>query len=83
MCYTIDSQSSTILEPTFQKDQLHDPDDFFAAYEKFENTRKELKKQRGEDPNEPQIPTTARQRRPEMPRYYCKFAIPSLHFLFY
>ncbi|KAJ0790757.1 putative centromere protein C/Mif2/cnp3 [Helianthus annuus] len=62
------SQSSTILEPTFQMDQLHDPADFFAAYEKFENTRKELKKQRGEDPNESRIPTTARQRRPEMPR---------------
>ncbi|MFS7890021.1 hypothetical protein Hanom_Chr00s000006g01613871 [Helianthus anomalus] len=28
MCYTIDSQSSTILEPTFQTDQLHDPADF-------------------------------------------------------
>ncbi|XP_035830786.1 uncharacterized protein LOC118480178 [Helianthus annuus] len=62
------SQSTTILEPTFQMDQLHDPADIFAAYEKFENTRKELKKQRGEDPNEPQIPTTARQRRPEIPR---------------
>ncbi|MFS7976029.1 hypothetical protein Hanom_Chr10g00887691 [Helianthus anomalus] len=65
MCYTIDSQSSTILEPTFQMDQLHDPADFLQP---MRNTRKELRKQRGEDPNEPQIPTTARQRRPEMPR---------------
>ncbi|KAL8226156.1 hypothetical protein R6Q57_018713 [Mikania cordata] len=62
------SQPSTILEPIFQMDQLHDPEDFFAAYEKFENTVKELKRQRGEDPNEPKIPITARQRRPEIPR---------------
>ncbi|KAI3806878.1 hypothetical protein L1987_22796 [Smallanthus sonchifolius] len=62
------SQPSTILEPTFQMDQLHGPEEFFAAYENFENTIKELKRQRGEDPNEPKIPTTARQRRPEIPR---------------
>ncbi|KAI3670481.1 hypothetical protein L1987_87816 [Smallanthus sonchifolius] len=62
------SQPSKILEPTFQMDQLHGPEEFFAAYEKFENTIKELKRQRGEDPNEPKIPTTARQRRPEIPR---------------
>ncbi|KAD6118691.1 hypothetical protein E3N88_09962 [Mikania micrantha] len=62
------SQPSTILEPIFQMDQLHDPEDFFAAYEKFENTVKELKRQRGEDPNEPKISITARQRRPEIPR---------------
>ncbi|MFS7909660.1 putative centromere protein C/Mif2/cnp3 [Helianthus anomalus] len=68
MPFVFTNKSSTILEPTFQMDQLHDPADFFATYEKFENTCKELKKQRGEDPNEPQILTTARQRRPEIPR---------------
>ncbi|XP_076902341.1 centromere protein C-like [Bidens hawaiensis] len=64
------SQPSTIVEPTFKMDQLLDPEDVFAAYEKFENTKKELKRQRGEDPNEPKISTTTttRQRRPEIPR---------------
>ncbi|KAI7754954.1 hypothetical protein M8C21_026767 [Ambrosia artemisiifolia] len=61
-------QPSTVLEPTFQMDQLHDPEEFFAAYDKFENTIKELKRQKGEDPNEPIIPANARQRRPEIPR---------------
>ncbi|KAI3773375.1 hypothetical protein L1987_47902 [Smallanthus sonchifolius] len=62
------SQPSTNLEPVFQFDQLQDPEEFFAAYEKFVNTVKELKRQRGEDLNESIIPTTARQRRPEIPR---------------
>ncbi|XP_076920309.1 uncharacterized protein LOC143581391 [Bidens hawaiensis] len=62
------SQPSTIVEPTFKMDQLLDPENFFAAYEKFENTNKELKRLRGEDPNESKIPTTTRQRRPEIPR---------------
>lgn len=67
------SHPSTILEPTLQMDQLRelrDPEEFFAAYEKLENAKKEIRRQRGEDPNEPNVSTTTtvRQRRPELPR---------------
>ncbi|XP_024979141.1 centromere protein C-like [Cynara cardunculus var. scolymus] len=63
------SQPSTTLEPSFQIDQLQNPDDFYAAYEKFENTRKEMKRQRGgEDLNEVKISMDARRRRPEISR---------------
>ncbi|GJX05139.1 centromere protein C/Mif2/cnp3 [Tanacetum coccineum] len=63
------SDSSTILEPTLQMDQLRDPDEFFAAYERLENAKKEIRRQRGEDPNEAKVSTTTvRQRHPELPR---------------
>ncbi|PWA73460.1 centromere protein C/Mif2/cnp3 [Artemisia annua] len=67
------SHPSTILEPTLQMDQLRelrDPDKFFAAFEKLENAEKEIRRQRGEDPNETKVSTTTtvRQRRPELPR---------------
>ncbi|XP_023760869.1 centromere protein C isoform X2 [Lactuca sativa] len=62
------SQSSTILEPSLEIDHLQDPEEFFAAFEKFENTKKELKKQRGEDVDEVKTATTVRHRRPEIPR---------------
>nr|GEX13118.1 centromere protein C-like isoform X1 [Tanacetum cinerariifolium] len=63
------SDSSTILEPTLQMDQLRDPDEFFAAYERVENAKKEIRRQIGEDPNEAKVSTTTvRQRRPELPR---------------
>ncbi|CAH1442534.1 unnamed protein product [Lactuca virosa] len=63
------SQSSTILEPSLELDHLQDPEEFFAAFEKFENTKKELKKQRGgEDVDEVETATTVRHRRPEIPR---------------
>ncbi|XP_024971849.1 centromere protein C-like isoform X2 [Cynara cardunculus var. scolymus] len=63
------SQPSTVLEPSFQIDQLQDPEEIFAAFEKFENARKEMKRQRGgEDLNEAKVSTTARHRRPEIPR---------------
>ncbi|GKA56996.1 hypothetical protein Tco_0756068, partial [Tanacetum coccineum] len=67
------SHPSTIPEPTLQMDQLRDPDEFFAAYERFENAKKEIRRQRGEDPNETEVSTTTttttvRQRRPELPR---------------
>ncbi|KVH98032.1 hypothetical protein Ccrd_023776 [Cynara cardunculus var. scolymus] len=68
-CNTVDSQPSTVLEPSFQIDQLQDPEEIFAAFEKFENARKEMKRQRGgEDLNEAKVSTTARHRRPEIPR---------------
>nr|GEV07229.1 centromere protein C-like [Tanacetum cinerariifolium] len=65
------SHPSTIPEPTLQMDQLRDPDEFFAAFESLENAKKEIRRQRGEDPNETEVSTTAtavRQRRPELPR---------------
>ncbi|KAI3684262.1 hypothetical protein L6452_33483 [Arctium lappa] len=63
------SQPSTVVEPSFQIDQLQDPEEFFAAFEKFENARKEMKRQRGgEDLNDGKISTTAGRRRPEIPR---------------
>ncbi|CAI9267490.1 unnamed protein product [Lactuca saligna] len=63
------SQSSTILEPSLEIDHLQEPEEFFAAFEKFENTKKELKKQRGgEDVDEVKTATTVRHRRPEIPR---------------
>ncbi|KAL4559967.1 hypothetical protein LXL04_032114 [Taraxacum kok-saghyz] len=62
------SLSNTVMEPTLELDQLQDPEEFFAAFEKFENTKKELKKQRGEDVNEVKTSTTVRKLRPEIPR---------------
>ncbi|KAI3700434.1 hypothetical protein L2E82_45062 [Cichorium intybus] len=41
------SMPSTILEPILEVKQLQSPEEFFAAFEKFENTQKELKRQRG------------------------------------
>ncbi|KAJ9559571.1 hypothetical protein OSB04_004731 [Centaurea solstitialis] len=63
------SQPSTVLEPSFQIDQLQGPEEIFAAFEKFENARKELKRQRGdEDVNDVIISPAARRRRPEISR---------------
>ncbi|XP_071729423.1 centromere protein C [Rutidosis leptorrhynchoides] len=62
------SQPTTIAEPSFQFDSSQDPEEFFAAYDRFENAKKEMKRQRGEDLNEDIILVTTRQRRPEIPR---------------
>ncbi|CAI9301921.1 unnamed protein product [Lactuca saligna] len=63
------SQSSTLVEPSLEIDHLQDPEEFFAAFEKFENTQKELRKQRGGgDVDEVKTSTTVRHRRPEIPR---------------
>ncbi|CAH1446298.1 unnamed protein product [Lactuca virosa] len=71
------SQSSTLVEPSLEIDQLQDPEEFFAAFEKFEitssfsnlDTQKELKRQRGGgDVDEVKTSTTVRHRRPEIPR---------------
>ena len=37
-CNTVDSQPSTVPEPTFQIDPRQNPEEFFAAFEKFEST---------------------------------------------
>ncbi|KAI3455391.1 hypothetical protein Pfo_012054 [Paulownia fortunei] len=41
------SQPSVSLEPTLNIDHLQDPDEFFDAYERMENAKKEIQKQLG------------------------------------
>ncbi|KAK4590541.1 hypothetical protein RGQ29_020909 [Quercus rubra] len=61
------SQSAVSLESNLDIDQLKDPEEFFLAYERFENAKREIQKQIGgvsmnleqQDPS-----TTVRQRRP-------------------
>ncbi|XP_047310699.1 centromere protein C-like isoform X2 [Impatiens glandulifera] len=43
------SQSTVSLEPSLDIDQFEDPEDYFLAYEKLENVRKELRSQKGSD----------------------------------
>ncbi|XP_031745136.1 centromere protein C isoform X2 [Cucumis sativus] len=55
------------LEPTFDIKQLKDPEEFFLAYEKHENAKKEIQKQTGavlKDLNQQNPSTNTRQRRP-------------------
>ncbi|XP_050945085.1 centromere protein C isoform X3 [Cucumis melo] len=55
------------LEPTFDIKQLKDPEEFFLAYEKHENAKKEIQKQMGavlKDLNQQNPSTNTRQRRP-------------------
>ncbi|XP_011072288.1 uncharacterized protein LOC105157576 isoform X2 [Sesamum indicum] len=61
------SQPSVSLEPTLNIDQLHDPDEFFDAYERMENAKKEIQKQLGgsiDNVNLYEPSNTARRRRP-------------------
>ncbi|KAL0342041.1 UNVERIFIED_CONTAM: Centromere protein C [Sesamum calycinum] len=61
------SQPSVSLEPTLNIDQLHDPDEFFDAYERMENAKKEIQKQLGgsiDNVNLYEPLNTARSRRP-------------------
>ncbi|KAM7483715.1 hypothetical protein LguiB_008298 [Lonicera macranthoides] len=62
------SQPSFSLEPTLDIYQLQDPDEFFSAYDKLENAKKEIQRQMGSNmidvkANNPSINTT-RSRRP-------------------
>lgn len=41
------SQPTVKLEPSFDIDKLKDPEEFFLAYEKFENAKREIEKQTG------------------------------------
>lgn len=41
------SQPTVKLEPSFDIDKLKDPEEFFMAYEKFENAKREIEKQTG------------------------------------
>ncbi|KAL9156763.1 hypothetical protein ABFS82_09G099900 [Erythranthe guttata] len=41
------SQPSVILEPTLNIDHLQDPDEYFDAYERMQNAKKEIQKQLG------------------------------------
>ncbi|XP_038896840.1 centromere protein C isoform X1 [Benincasa hispida] len=55
------------LEPTFDIKQLKDPEEFFLAYERHENAKKEIQKQTGavlKDLNQQNPSTNTRQRRP-------------------
>lgn len=55
------------LEPTFDIKQLKDPEEFFLAYERLENAKKEIQKQTGsvlKDLNQQNPSTNNRQRRP-------------------
>ncbi|XP_062169442.1 centromere protein C-like isoform X3 [Alnus glutinosa] len=55
------------LEPSLDIEQLKDPEEFFLAYERLENAKRELQKQTGGVPmdlNQHNLSTTARQRRP-------------------
>ncbi|XP_023548004.1 centromere protein C-like isoform X1 [Cucurbita pepo subsp. pepo] len=55
------------LEPTFDIKQLKDPEEFFLAYERLENAKKEIQKQTGailKDLNQQNPSTNTRQRRP-------------------
>ncbi|KAI3689502.1 hypothetical protein L2E82_47462 [Cichorium intybus] len=47
LTFWCNDQPSTILEPILEVKQLQSPEEFFVAFEKFENTQKELKRQRG------------------------------------
>ncbi|PIN03304.1 hypothetical protein CDL12_24173 [Handroanthus impetiginosus] len=61
------SQPSVSLEPTLNIDHLQDPDEFFDAYEKMENAKKEIQKQLGgsiDNLNVYKPSNTARRRRP-------------------
>ncbi|KAI3418983.1 uncharacterized protein J3R85_013487 [Psidium guajava] len=61
------SQPMVTLEPTFDIDRYEDPEDFFKAFEMFENASKEIQRQTGVPMHENQHNTVrnARPRRPE------------------
>lgn len=42
------SKASVTLEPTLDVDQLQDPEEFFSAFEKAENAKREIQRQNGE-----------------------------------
>ncbi|XP_077211731.1 centromere protein C-like isoform X2 [Tasmannia lanceolata] len=61
------SEPTSQAEPSFNIDNLQDPNEFFAAFEMRENAKKELKKLRGETSTEPihhHNSTATRPRRP-------------------
>ncbi|KAI4355677.1 hypothetical protein L6164_004425 [Bauhinia variegata] len=56
-----------ILKPSLDIDNLKDPEEFFMAFERLEKAKKEIQKQMGGlsfEPNQEDISTNARQRRP-------------------
>lgn len=61
------SQPMVTLEPTFDIDRYEDPEDFFKAFEMFENASKEIQRQTGVPMHQNQYDTVrnARPRRPE------------------
>ncbi|KAK6124903.1 hypothetical protein DH2020_041364 [Rehmannia glutinosa] len=61
------SQPSVSLEPTLNIDQLQDPDEFFDAYERMENAKKEIQRHLGGSKDNLSLykpSNTARHRRP-------------------
>ncbi|KAF9685221.1 hypothetical protein SADUNF_Sadunf03G0032200 [Salix dunnii] len=64
------SQPNVILEPTLDIDSLKDPEQFFLAFERLEDAKKEMAKQTGRvsiGPNQSRASLAPRQRRPGMP----------------
>ncbi|KAI3463357.1 hypothetical protein Pfo_020020 [Paulownia fortunei] len=61
------SQPSVNLEPTLDIDRLQDPDEYFDAYERLENAKKEIQKQLGgntDNLNQHKPSIACRRRRP-------------------
>ncbi|XWS16386.1 hypothetical protein CRYUN_Cryun34aG0082800 [Craigia yunnanensis] len=70
------SQSTVSLEPSLDIDKLKDPEEFFMAFERVENAKREIQKQTGGvlmdlDQNVP--PVAARPRRPGILRRSVKY----------
>ncbi|XP_061962848.1 centromere protein C-like [Populus nigra] len=64
------SQPSVILEPTLDMDNLKDPEQFFLAFERLEDAKKEMAKQTGRvsiGSNQSSMAMAPRPRRPGMP----------------
>ncbi|KAJ6415914.1 hypothetical protein OIU84_004660 [Salix udensis] len=64
------SQPTVILEPTLDIDSLKDPEQFFLAFERLEDAKKEMAKQTGRvsiGSNQSRASMAPRQRRPGMP----------------
>ncbi|KAG6736272.1 hypothetical protein POTOM_060991 [Populus tomentosa] len=64
------SQPSVILEPTLDMDNLKDPEQFFLAFERLEDAKKEMAKQTGHvsiRSNQSSMEMAPRPRRPGMP----------------
>ncbi|KAK1576974.1 hypothetical protein Q3G72_017999 [Acer saccharum] len=70
------SQPTVSLEPTLDMDKLKDPEEFFLAFEKLENAKRELQKQTGgtlKDLNQQNLSIASRPRRPGLLRRSVKY----------
>ncbi|KAK3219694.1 hypothetical protein Dsin_013664 [Dipteronia sinensis] len=70
------SQPTVSLEPTLDMDKLKDPEEFFLAFEKLDNAKRELQKQTGgilKDLNQQNLSIASRPRRPGLLRRSVKY----------